>query len=609
MTMSQPRSLAAGFSRVLALGVFCLAVGAPAARAQGDPLPGFSISPHFDEQVRLRETADGIRIAVNAPSAAHFVPKQPTHVLVYATPNGSTIEQTLGCRPAEGLDWHFGIQHLAAQLRFLRGQFPGENLVLVTVQAKGLSWPAWRAGRQDAGRRIRDLVSELRLELPGASKRVTLAAHSGGGSFLWGFLEGGKVIPDHVERIVFLDANYSFDDAKGHGDALVSWLGRSVRNHLVVVAYDDREVAVRGKKVVGPEGGTFRACDRMLARFDDDLRIVRSKTGFLERHESRGGQLTVLRHLNPRNEVLHSRLVAEMNGIIYALSLGTPVAEQWGSFGAPPVYDRWIQAAPGVGVEVETTIQRVRSLPDRPLGAPGARTLLKRWETSSRDDREAAVVAEITRGNLPFYMRTLSPITVRARDRDGQERVLVYEICPDYLAIGSDGDFARIPLSPVAAQRVADRFGYRLPTRKMVDQIHAAASIRLEPHPLTVARESVGTFLEHQDIIQAQLPEKATGRLVSGHKKDVVVSPKLMTHPGRVAIYGWCHPSGQAIQPLYLGHAIGYVDYSHGIRLVRGEVTLDGKTMKLEDLLRDPVLCNLLSDEGPLPAASQRYDD
>jgi len=41
-------------------------------------------------------------------------------LILYALPNGNTIEQTKGRRVAEGLDWHFGIQHIAAQTRYLR---------------------------------------------------------------------------------------------------------------------------------------------------------------------------------------------------------------------------------------------------------------------------------------------------------------------------------------------------------------------------------------------------------------------------------------------------------------------------------------------------------
>ena len=46
---------------------------------------------------------------------------------------------------------------------------------------------------------------------------------------------------------------------------------------------------------------------------------------------------------------------------------------------------------------------------------------------------------------------------------------------PDYLAVGSDDDFVRMPMTPQTAQQIADLFGCILPTRKMVDAIDAAA--------------------------------------------------------------------------------------------------------------------------------------
>src|SRR5688572_7541191 len=119
-----------------------------AALAGADPkppaadLPGFRSSPWFDERVREEWLAEGVRAVANAP--AGFDSKKPTRLVVYATPNGNSIEQTLGCAAAPGLDWHFDIQHVAAQVRQLRAQSPAENVVLACVEPDGLSWPAWK---------------------------------------------------------------------------------------------------------------------------------------------------------------------------------------------------------------------------------------------------------------------------------------------------------------------------------------------------------------------------------------------------------------------------------------------------------------------------------
>jgi hypothetical protein len=91
------------------------------------------------------------------------------------------------------------------------------------------------------------------------------------------------------------------------------------------------------------------------------------------------------------------------------------------------------------------------------------------------------------------------------------------------------------------------------------------------------------------------------GTLISGHKKDVVLTKRLAANPGKIAIYGWQGPSGAPIQPLSTVHGACYADYSHGIRLVSQTALVNGRPMSIYDVLSDPVLSNVLSDEGPLP--------
>jgi hypothetical protein len=177
---------------------------------------------------------------------------------------------------------------------------------------------------------------------------------------------------------------------------------------------------------------------------------------------------------------------------------------------------------------------------------------------------------------------------------------------PDYLAIGSDRDFVRMPMTPYTAQAFCDAFGFVLPTRKMVNDIWAAATTHLDPRPLTVERESPATFLQHHRIIEEQLKGIERGTFVAGIKKDVVVTSRLSEKPQRVAIYGWHYPNGQPIQPLYTGHVDWYVDYSHGIRPVRRSMRVDGHVASFEAILSDPALRDLISDEPEITVS--RYD-
>ena len=212
-------------------------------------------------------------------------------------------------------------------------------------------------------------------------------------------------------------------------------------------------------------------------------------------------------------------------------------------------------------------------------------------------DREAILLKEIADGNLPEFLRTFKSIRVEATDRAGVPHTAVYDVMPDYLAVGSDGDFVRTPLTPMTALQIAERFGCALPTRKMVDAIYAQSEVKLEPRPLTESREAVKTFLEHNAIVETQRAGKPLGLLVAGIQKDVVQSVRLLEKPNRVAIYGWHKLDGHPIQPLTIVHRDTYVDYSHGIRLVRQSLLVDGKPTSLAAVLADPNLKILLTDE------------
>ncbi len=88
------------------------------------------------------------------------------------------------------------------------------------------------------------------------------------------------------------------------------------------------------------------------------------------------------------------------------------------------------------------------------------------------------------------------------------------------------------------------------------------------------------------------------GLLLTGGKKDVVLSAKLAERPNRVAIYGWRQQSGEPIQPLTTVHVNSYVDYSHGIRLIAEQALYQGEIVSLTKLLTDPARCELVSNEG-----------
>jgi hypothetical protein len=245
----------------------------------------------------------------------------------------------------------------------------------------------------------------------------------------------------------------------------------------------------------------------------------------------------------------------------------------------------------------------LREIPPRAAGAPGGRAFIEAVAGLDRDSREKAVLKELLRGNISDFLRRFVPVAVEAAADNGLRVNVVYEVMPDYLAVGSDEDWVRMPMTPQTAQAFCDAFGLALPTRKIVDDVWRQAAVKLTPEPLRQDRESAATFLRHHLLIQQQT--HLQGSFVAGHKKDVVVTNRLQERPDRVAIYGWHYLNGQPIQPLSIVHAVTYVDYSHGIRPLRRRVLVNGKALTYEDVLRDSQLHVLLSDEGVI--AKPRY--
>lgn len=220
----------------------------------------------------------------------------------------------------------------------------------------------------------------------------------------------------------------------------------------------------------------------------------------------------------------------------------------------------------------------------------------------SDHDRYAATKDAILGGNVPDFLRELVPVVLGGAASAATVTVFV---TPDYLSVGRDDDFLLVPLDFVDAAAVASTLGFALPTRRIVDAVYAAAPLQLKPMPLPAGPDmrSVAYILEHRALIEAERGARSLYELVAGTKKDLVLTPQLLAKPDREAIYGWHQPDGHPIQPLSLVHGVHYADYSHGIRLVSETVLVDGVPRSYFDVLADPLLAPLLSDEGPIPEA------
>lgn len=279
------------------------------------------------------------RVLINAPS--QIDPARPPLLILFALPNGNSIEWTAGKRMKDGDDWHYDIQHIAAQVRFLRTVLTSYTVYAAYLEASQKSWPAWRKKREYQDSEVARIVDYVRFET-GNPQEVILSGHSGGGSFINGMINAYDSIPGYLRTIVYLDANYSYADSLDHGKKMIRWLQSDTTHRLSVIAYDDREIMYNGKKVIGPDGGTFRATQRMIQRFTQETEISFRQDSTIQQYSAFNGRARFTIHTNPDTLILHTVLV-ERNGLIHSVLFNTPNDEQNYSFFGERAYSNYIR--------------------------------------------------------------------------------------------------------------------------------------------------------------------------------------------------------------------------------------------------------------------------
>lgn len=262
----------------------------------------------------------------------------------------------------------------------------------------------------------------------------------------------------------------------------------------------------------------------------------------------------------------------------------------------------------------------VPALADKPTATLAGSDFMRRADTTSFWTLEDIIVETVTAGQVPDALRHFRKITFTTPVVDSVEilrkkhKVEMW-VLPDYVAIGTNDDFVRMPMGPLAAQRIADALDCTLPTPFLVDRIAEASEghVDIFPfRPLGNRNSQPIVFQDSNNAINAQFKAYGYefGQFISGLKKDIVLTYKIMTlteYERNVAIYGWHHPDGRAQQPLFVRHGNFYVDYSHGVRLIYNKVKIDGVEYNIREVLQSPELYRLLSDE-PMHLAQATYD-
>ncbi len=570
-----------------------------------DCYPGLYPSPYFNEQAVTFQYGQDIRIRINMGPAADFDPNKPVELILFALPNGNTIEQTEGKILESGDDWHYDIQHIGAQMRFIRRHDTDRNQVLVYLEAAQKSWPTWTGAHSDYTEILKQLSDYLMSLFRDYDPVLTLSSHSGGGRFIFSWMDAYPVLPDYLKRISFLDSDYGYDTH--YGTQLTTWLQASPEHFLTVMAYNDSIALYNGAPIVSATGGTWYRSKWMQRDLAESFSFTSSENDSFFTHFADNGQICVYLKKNPDRIILHTVQV-ERNGFIESMLWGTDYHDQDYVYYLGRAYSDYIESA--------VAAPSLPGIPPRSPDMAGASQIISEIENLSFEDREPIIVREISQGNIPNFLRKIKYVSSEGQDASGGSHNFAFWVLPDYLTIGSDDDYCRMPMGPESAQLLADRFGMSLPTPKLVDLIWQKAEMKLDPifyAPVGSNNEKVAQFVRHNhDIDSARVAGGYDlGMLASGLKKDVVISNRITdpTRPGHVVIYGWHYLTGIAIQPVTNIHIGSYVDYSHGIRLLSGTLLIDIGENTVKNTATNSQNYTIISNEsGPMSQAAYNYN-
>jgi hypothetical protein len=279
-----------------------------------------------------------IKVTFDMP--ANYSVDKKTIITFFALPNGNTTEQTMGKRMQPGDDWHFDIQHIRAQTKFIRQQLPKKNFVVIYLENNYKSWPTWKQKHADFKKEIPQLVDSLAGLIKAKRKMIYLNGHSGGGSFIFGYLAGVEQIPIYIKRISFLDSDYGYDSS--YYPKFKQWLQRVKGSVLNVFAYNDSIALYNGKPFVSATGGTWYRSHLFLSHLQNDFSFSKTMTDSLNIFNSGDGRIQFYFKINTDRGIYHTRQV-ELNGFIHSVLCGTKKDSKTYSYYSERAYNNLIE--------------------------------------------------------------------------------------------------------------------------------------------------------------------------------------------------------------------------------------------------------------------------
>ena len=262
-----------------------------------------------------------------------------TILIFFALPNGNTTEQTMGKEFQPGDDWHFDIQHIKAQTEFLRNKLE-ENIVVAYLENNYKSWPTWKVSHFKYGIEIHHIVDTIFNLIPTKKKIIYLNGHSGGGSFIFGYINSVGNIPSTIQRITFLDSDYSYDSSQS--GKFVSWLKKNKKAALTVFAYNDSVALYNGKPVVSEKGGTWYRSHLMMQNLENSFEFRQTRNDSLVFYRSTNDQVAFFFKTNPERKIFHTQQV-ELNGFIHSVLYGTKKENEGYEYFGQRAYSKFIE--------------------------------------------------------------------------------------------------------------------------------------------------------------------------------------------------------------------------------------------------------------------------
>ncbi len=259
-----------------------------------------------------------IKVSIDQPQKIYL--SKETIITFYALPNGNTTAQTMGKKMEYGDDWHYNIQHIKAQTIFIRKRLKNKNFVVIYLENDYKSWPLWDQKHLDFKILVPHLVDSLSGIIKGNKKVVYLNGHSGGGSFIFGFLAGVEKIPASIKRISFLDSDYGYDSS--YYSKFNRWLHEIKGASLNVFAYNDSIALYNGKPFVSATGGTWYRSHLFLKHLQNDFSFSMTITDTLVVYKNQDERIQFYFKINTDRGIYHTQQV-ELNGFIHSVLAGT----------------------------------------------------------------------------------------------------------------------------------------------------------------------------------------------------------------------------------------------------------------------------------------------